>query len=136
MSLPTKTEPYTSLPSHTLWRWVLGLFFIGGGVNHFWHPEPYLTMMPEFLPAPALLIQISGVAEILGGLGVLIPATRRLAGWGLIALLVAIFPANLNVALHGWPGVALPAWTLWARLPLQIVLIWWVYRTCLKRVSA
>jgi uncharacterized membrane protein len=85
-------------------------------------------MMPSYLPAHALLVQISGVAEILGGIGILLPWTRRLAAWGLILLLVAVFPANLDVALHGWPGVNLPGWILWCRLPLQPVFIWWIYR--------
>ncbi len=84
-------------------------------------------MMPPYLPWPGPLVAISGVAEIAGGSGLLVPRTRVLAGWGLIALLVAVFPANLHIALHGWPGVNLPAWVLWARLPLQIVMVAWVY---------
>lgn len=87
------------------------------------------------LPRPAILVWVSGVAEILGGIGVFIPSLRRQARWGLIALLVAVFPANLDVALHGWPGVHLPQWVLWLRLPLQPLLIWWVYRICIARVQ-
>jgi uncharacterized membrane protein len=77
----------------------------------------------------ATLVYVSGVAEMLGGLGLILPATRRLAGWGLIALFVAIFPANLNMALHHLPlGTrVVPVWALWARLPLQAVLIAWAY---------
>jgi uncharacterized membrane protein len=110
------------------WRWLVGLLFMAAGANHFIVPKPYVSMMPAFLPAHALLVQISGVAEILGGMGVLLASTRRLAGWGLILLLVAVFPANLNAALHGWPGVSVPGWVLWCRLPLQPLFIWWVYR--------
>ena len=110
------------------WRWFVGLLFVVAGVNHFIIPKSYLSMMPSYLPAPALLVQISGVAEILGGIGVLIASTRRCAAWGLILLLIAVFPANLDVALHGWPGVNIPGWVLWCRLPLQAVFIWWVYR--------
>lgn len=119
--------------SAKLWsRWILIAFFILAGTNHFLNPKPYLAMMPAYLPWPAGLVAWSGVAEFLGGLGVLVPALRGFAGWGLIALLVAVFPANLNAALHGWPGYPIPPWILWARLPLQPVLIWWVYRVCFR----
>jgi uncharacterized membrane protein len=112
------------------WQWVVGLFFMAAGANHFVNPKPYLSMMPSYLPAHAALVQISGAAEILGGIGVFPAKTRRFAAWGLILLLVAVFPANLNVALHGWPGGNYPDWVLWSRLPLQAILIWWVYRIC------
>lgn len=111
----------------TISLWVLAVFFIGAGVNHFLNPGPYLKMMPGYLPWPRELIVVSGVAEVLGGLGLLIPRLRVAAGWGLIALLVAVFPANLHVALHGWEGVAIPPWVLWVRLPFQAVFIAWVY---------
>lgn len=114
---------------------VLAIFFVVAGANHFLNPKPYLAMMPAFLPWPAQLVGISGWAEIAGGLGILLPRTRRLAGWGLIALLVAIYPANINVAINGWEGVSISRWLLWARLPLQFILIWWVYRTCLPPTS-
>jgi uncharacterized membrane protein len=97
-------------------------------MNHFLSPKPYLSMMPAYLPAHLVLVQISGVAEILGGLGVLFEATRIPAACGLILLLIAVFPANLGVALHGWPGVNLPSWALWCRLPFQAVFIGWIYR--------
>lgn len=110
-------------------RWVLTIFMVGAGMNHFVNPAPYLGMMPDVLPAHLALVDISGVAEILGGLGLILPATRRLAAWGLIALLVAVFPANLNMALNHLPlGTSVvPAWALWVRLPLQLVLIAWAY---------
>ena len=106
----------------------MGALFIAAGANHFINPKPYISMMPTYLPAHEALVQISGVAEILGGLGACVLRTRRFAAWGLIALLVAVFPANLGVALHGWPGENIPAWVLWCRLPFQPVFIWWVYR--------
>jgi uncharacterized membrane protein len=113
--------------AHVISRWMLTLFMIGAGINHFLNPAPYLGMMPAVLPAPLALVYISGVAEILGGLGLILPATRRLAAWGLIALFIAIFPANLNMALNQLPlgTIVLPAWALWARLPLQLLLIGW-----------
>lgn len=113
--------------AHAISRWVLTLFMVGAGVNHFLSPEPYVGMMPAMLPAPLTLVYVSGVAEILGGLGLILPATRRLAAWGLIALFIAVFPANLNMAMNHLPlGTRpLPSWALWGRLPLQLVLIWW-----------
>jgi uncharacterized membrane protein len=108
-------------------RWVLTIFMVGAGVNHFYNSPSYLGMMPAVLPAPLALVYVSGVAEILGGLGLILPATRRLAAWGLIALFIAVFPANLNMAVNHLPlGTReLPSWMLWGRLPLQLVLIWW-----------
>jgi uncharacterized membrane protein len=86
-----------------------------------------LRIMPPALPAPRLLVLLSGVAEVAGGLGLLWPATRRWAAWGLLALLVAVFPANVHMLqLH--EQLHLPAWALWARLPLQPLLMWWVWR--------
>lgn len=114
-------------------RTILGIFFIVAGINHFLNPAPYLAMMPPWLPWHVAMNQISGVAEIVGGLGILIPWKRRCAAWGLIALLIAVFPANLQVALYGWPGTHIPAWILWARLPFQPLFIAWVYLTCLRR---
>lgn len=113
--------------SRSILRWVLTVFMVAAGVNHFVSPAPYVGMMPPQLPAPLTLVYVSGVAEIAGGLGLILPATRRLAAWGLIALFIAVFPANLHMAIHHLPlGTrVVPAWALWARLPLQIVFIAW-----------
>lgn len=119
----------------TLWRWVLAILFVVAGVFHFVNPRPYLSMMPQYLPWPLVLIWLSGVAEVIGGLGILINSTRRLAAWGLIALLIAVFPANLNIAFNGWPGVDIAKWVIWLRLPFQILFIWCVYRICLAGES-
>ena len=109
-------------------RWLLATFFVAAGANHFRTPEIYLGMMPPWLPWPAALQAVAGAAEILGGIGLLVPRTRRAAGWGLIALLVAIFPANLHVALAGrMPGFDFSPLTLWLRLPFQAVFIAWVW---------
>lgn len=107
----------------------LALVFVVAGANHFLVPETYVAMVPDALPAPWTLVYLSGVAEIAGGLGLLHPRTRRFAAWGLIALLVAVFPANLNMAINGLPlgDRDVPAWALWARLPLQGVLIVWCW---------
>ena len=85
--------------------------------------------MPPYLPAPLALVYVSGVFEVLGGVGVLLPRYRKVAGWGLIALLIAVFPANLYIVTASEPFTArgIPLWILYARLPLQLVLIAWVY---------
>lgn len=107
--------------------YVLAALFIAAGVLHFLHPAPYLRTMPPGLPAPRLLVALSGAAEVAGGLGLLLPATRRAAAWGLLALLVAVFPANVYM-LQIHEHLHLPVWALWARLPLQPLLGWWVWR--------
>jgi uncharacterized membrane protein len=111
-------------------RWILAVFFVAAGANHFRSPETYLGMMPAWLPAPLTVNAVAGVAEILGGLGLVVPPTRRFAAWGLIALLVAVFPANVHVALLGhMPGFNFSPTVLWLRLPFQgvfIVGVWWV----------
>lgn len=110
---------------------LLAMFFIPAGVNHFVNPQMYLSVMPPYLPFPEALNYISGAAEIAGGAAVLIPQLRRAAGWGLIALLIAVFPANVHMALYGISGVSIARWILWLRLPFQLVLIAWVAWTCL-----
>ena len=118
-------------------RFALALFFIIAGAAHFIAPASYLAIVPSYLPWPAALVALSGVAEILGGLGICFPSTRRLAGWCLIALLLAVFPANIHAISTGMiiAGHAPPAWMLWARLPFQLLFIAWVYRVCLRRAS-
>jgi len=116
-------------------RGALALAMIGVGITHFTSPEPFVRIVPAALPAPLALVYVSGVAEIAGGVGILIPKTRRAAGWGLIALYIAVFPANVNMALHGIsPGdTPVPAWAAWARLPFQIVFILWAYWVAVAR---
>ncbi|WP_438480378.1 DoxX family protein [Oleiharenicola lentus] len=121
------------MKTKVIFRGLLAAFFVVAGLNHFRDPAVYLGMMPPWLPKPELLVQISGVAEVLGGIGLLVPATRRFAGWGLVLLLVAIFPANLHAALQGrMPGLDVPPWGLWARLPFQFLFIAWVWWVALK----
>ena len=103
---------------------------------HFVRPDFYVAMMPPFLPAPLALVYISGAAELAGGIGVLIQRTRRLAGWGLIALLVAVFPANLYVAIDNVPMFGAtegPGILGWVRLPFQAVFIAWVWWVTIQR---
>ena len=105
-------------------RWPVALLFIAAGTMHFVVPTLYARVVPPYLPWPGALVAVSGLAEIAGGLGVLFPLTRSWATWGLIALLIAVFPANVYMAQEGIMG---PPWALWARLPLQALLIWWVW---------
>jgi uncharacterized membrane protein len=106
----------------------LGLVFIGAGLNHFLMPRPYRQIVPPGFGDPATLVTVSGVAEVLGGVGVLLPPTRRLAGLGLIALLAAVFPANLQMARTPERFSRIPRWALYARLPLQPLMMWSVWR--------
>ncbi len=106
---------------------VFSILFVVAGTLHLLRPEPYLRIMPPFLPRPKLLVWISGVAEIAGGLGVLLPRFRRAAAYGVVVLLVAAFPANIYMAVAHipFPGLMGKPWAQWLRLPLQIPLIFW-----------
>jgi uncharacterized membrane protein len=108
----------------------MGLLYLLAGVLHFVLAPRYMTIVPAWLPAHRGLVLISGAAEMAGGLGVLVPVSlvRRAAAWGLVALLIAVLPANIKMALHpaAFPGI--PEWALWARLPLQLPLIYWACR--------
>jgi uncharacterized membrane protein len=109
-------------------RHLAGPFFVLAGVLHFVKPRLYLRIVPPYVPAPEAMVYASGMAEIAGGAGLMIPRYRRLAGWWLVATLVGVFPANLHMALHSEdyrdvPGGAL---ALWARLPFQVAFVAWV----------
>ncbi len=115
-------------------RDLAGPVFVIAGALHLVIPRVYRRFMPPYIPTPMAMVYASGVAEIAGGAGLMIPARRRLAGWWLIAALVAVFPANLHMALHPDDYSELPggAQALWARLPLQGVFIAWV-RSAMRR---
>jgi len=117
-----------------LFRPLAAALFMVAGIFHFLMPASYIKMVPPGFPSPGALVWVSGLFEILGGAGLLLPITRKLAGWGLIALLIAVFPANIYMALH--PELfGLPPWLLWARLPMQLVLGAWVWSVSLKSSS-
>jgi uncharacterized membrane protein len=105
----------------------IAAIFIAAGAAHFVSPDMFVRIVPPYLPAPLTLVYVSGLFEILGGVGVLVPSVRVYAGWGLILLLIAVFPANIHMALNPGDFSEIPAWTLWLRLPLQFGLIGWVY---------
>jgi uncharacterized membrane protein len=107
-----------------------GPFFVFAGAMHFAFPRVYQRIVPPYLPAPRALVYASGVAEIAGGVGLMTRAWRRLAGYWLVATLIAVFPANVHMALHPdeFPEIPWGAAALWARLPFQGVFIGWVVR--------
>jgi len=113
--------------------YVMGPAYVVAGLLHFVVPGLYAQIIPPFLPAPLALVYLSGVAEVAVGLGLLWPRTRQQAAWATIALLVAIFPANVymatsGVVVTGMPGGGDPSELVrWGRLPLQGVLILWAY---------
>ena len=111
-------------------RLLLGTLFIGAGVLHFVRPGPYESIMPPYLPLHREFVYASGAAEIAGGAGLLFRRTRRAAGIGLILLLLAVWPANVQMLLKARAAGKPLLWEalLWARLPLQILLMAWVWR--------
>jgi uncharacterized membrane protein len=110
-------------------RKLLAAFFVGSGVNHFVVPRFYRAIVPPPLQGEAkLVVEVSGVAEVLGGIGVLLPRTRSAAGVGLIVLLAAVFPANLYMAREPERFKQVPRWALFARLPLQPLMMWWAWK--------
>lgn len=112
----------------------LGWFFLAAGVNHFRSPRFYEAIVPPSLqPRKRAVVQLSGVAEIAGGAGVLLRPTRRAAGLGLVALLAAVFPANIYMAREPERFGKLPRWALYARLPLQPLMMIWAWRATRSR---
>jgi uncharacterized membrane protein len=112
--------------------WLMAAFYTAAGFNHLIHPEFYIAIIPPGLPEPEWINLIAGLAEIVLGVFVLEPRARVVAAWGIVALLIAVFPANLYVATAniglpaGEPGTG-NAFANWARLPIQAVLIAWAF---------
>jgi uncharacterized membrane protein len=119
----------TDTERRTRSRRLLAAFFIGSGVNHFVMPRAYRQIVPPRLQDDAkCVVEVSGVAEVVGGVAVLLPRTRRSAGVGLIVLLAAVFPANLYMARTPSRFHRIPRWALYGRLPLQPLMMWWAWR--------
>jgi uncharacterized membrane protein len=114
-------------------RIVLGLLFLAAGSLHFVMPQFYVRIVPPYLPAHLQLVYISGFFEMLGGVGLLVPAeplgfpARKVAAWGLVALLIAVMPANIYMVTDHEKFATIPLWALWLRLPLQLPLMWWAW---------
>jgi uncharacterized membrane protein len=113
-------------------RILAAVFFVVAGTFHFLKPELYRQIIPPAFPAPQLLVIVSGIAEIAGGIGLLIRSLRRWAGWGLVALLIAVFPANFYMAEHP-ERFHISRWLLWGRLPLQGVFLLWVWLVAIRQ---
>jgi uncharacterized membrane protein len=127
------TDSDSSSRSRAL-RYVMGLLYVATGVGHFLAPEALERIVPPQLPEPMALVYLSGVAEIALGVGVLFERTRRASAWGIVALLIAVFPANVYMAIDGVATEMVPdrfddaaRIAAWLRLPLQAVLIGWAW---------
>ena len=126
---------FTTLILRAIFRFLLAALFFAAAMLHFFDARLFLPIMPPQIPVPIACIVVSGVAELLGAIGLLVPLPRVqvLAGWWLTLLLLAVFPANIymavaHVKIHGFPAYD---WMAWARLPLQpilIALVLWVTR--------
>ena len=118
----------------TVLRYLLSAMMIAAGTLHLVQPEMFIQIVPKYLPAHRTLVLLSGFFEILGGLGLLIPRVRKLSAWGLVALFIAVFPANVNMAVNRI--LVDDPLILWGRLPFQFVLItraWWYTRPDSKK---
>jgi uncharacterized membrane protein len=112
-------------------------FFVGKallaiGVLHFLVPRQFEAIVPEWVPAHRAMVYASGVTEIATSIGWRFESTRRAAGWLGIATMVGVYPANVDMALHPDRYADIPAAALYARLPLQFLFVWWIYRACLS----
>jgi uncharacterized membrane protein len=106
--------------------YLMSFLYTIAGINHFIKPKFYLAIMPPYIPAHELMVLLSGIAELVLGIGLLFPLTRALAAWGIILLLLAVLPANVYM-ITSEKFSKIPTWILWLRLPLQFLLIWWAY---------
>ncbi len=123
------SQPYVS-------QYLIAVMFILAGTLHFIKPGAYISIMPDYIPRHEAMVYISGAGEILGGVGMLVPDIRFWAAWGLIVLLIAVFPANIDMTLQAWRYQGWQSWYFGAmllRLPLQFVLIYWVYWACIQQ---
>lgn len=116
-------------------RYIIAAAFLITGILHFLKPQFFVKIMPDYIPWHLAMVYISGVAEMLGGIGILVSQTQTFAAWGLLLLLVAVFPANINMAVESIQKSGLGSWysmILLLRLPLQFVIMYWVYWACLR----
>jgi uncharacterized membrane protein len=117
---------------------VMTVFYLVAGINHFIKPESYYKLIPGYLPYPVAINIISGVFEIIFALLLIFPSTRKMAVYGIIALLIAFIPAHIVMIQNGFclgSGYCLPAWATWFRLfPLQFILMWWAWSQKYKPV--
>jgi uncharacterized membrane protein len=122
-----KEQTYVITRIKSVLKYIFAWFFLLAGLNHFRVPDFYTKTIPPYLPWPLLLVYLSGAFEVVLGVALLLPRCRKLAAWGIIALLLAVFPANIHMAVNPefFPGYT-PA-MLWARLPLQVLFVVWAF---------
>ncbi len=110
-------------------RYLFGISMVGVGITHFTAADDFVAIVPPFLPAALALVYISGVFEILGGIGLQVERTRKFSAWGLIALFIAVYPANIYMLVEGigFGDLEPSPVLLWARMPLQLVFILWAW---------
>ena len=106
---------------------IMSLFYIGAGINHFINPDWFVRIVPPILPFKITIVYISGIFEVILGFLLIFPKTRFIAGWGLILLLLAVYPANIYVALTNGKAMDTTPMIAWARLPFQFVFIGLAY---------
>ena len=106
--------------------YIMSFFYIAAGVYHFVKPKFYLYMMPAYIPAHKVMVWLSGVAEVILGIGLLFDATRSFSAWGIILMLIAFFPVHISMLIDPRFDKISRAF-LWARIPLQFLAIWWAY---------
>ncbi|NRS89440.1 putative membrane protein [Flavobacterium sp. 7E] len=107
--------------------YLMAFIYTLAGINHFRNPRMYQKIIPDYLSNPKLLNVISGIAEIILGIALLIPVLSNYAAWGIIALLIAVFPTHIYMYQNPKARMGLPTWVLLLRMPLQLVLIYWAY---------
>lgn len=107
--------------------YVMAVLYVLAGANHFRSPRMYSRIIPPAFSNPKTLVIISGIAEIILGILLIIPRTSKWAAWGIVILLIAVFPANVYMVTNKKAGFGLPKWLLLLRLPLQLLLIYWAY---------
>ena len=123
-----RSAGYTRATPHlTVMRWLMALFYLGAGIAHLYRPEPFLTITPAWVPFAREVILVTGLCEIAGALALLVPTTRKAAGWMLALYAACVFPANIkhlldSIGPDGWPH---PFWYHGPRMLLQPVLVWW-----------
>ncbi|MBS1492782.1 MAG: DoxX family protein [Bacteroidetes bacterium] len=118
--------------------YLMAVFYICAGINHFWHPADYIKIMPPYLSYQSELVFISGVFEILCGILLILPKTRRIGAWLTILLLIAVFPANIQMTINYYNEHNPDLWISIIRLPIQLILLWWAWlytKTPLSKVS-
>ncbi len=107
--------------------YIMAAIYVAAGINHFVHPAVYISIMPTWIGWHQWLVAVSGILEILFGLMLIPRSTQVIAAWCIIALLIAVFPANIQMMLNYWQQHKQGLWLTIVRLPLQLVLIWWAY---------